>query len=344
MEGSVGIGYLQVQRKSNERIYTMRKDKSGLKWYGIIFLITLIVVLFVRSFLVQSYTVSSSQMETALLRGDRLLVDKTTYGIRMPITLLTLPFTFDTFLGFKSYSNLIQLNYNRLFAKRIERNDIVLFNNPAETDKPIDKRSLTLSRCVGIPGDTIEIKENEFYINENKYIPSPDLLMTFRFPIDSKDSITSVMNLFDIPVRSSSSDSLWEYVSLNRYEVFILNQKLPAYLQLKENVKSSVSYKLIVPRKGSEVQLTDFSIALYHKIIQEEDKDVVIINGRMMKDGKVLNTYRFTDDYYWFVSDNPDAAADSRSLGFISEKFIIGKASFLWYSPSNENRSFSSIK
>lgn len=327
----------------------MGKDKNGLKYYGLVFLITLLIVLFIRSFLVQSYTVSSSQMETALLKGDRVLVDKTAYGMRMPITLLSLPFTFDTFLGIKSYTGLIQFGYKRLFPQKINKNDIVLFNNPVETDKPADKRSLILSRCVAAPGDTVYIRGNDFYINSKKYIPSPDFLMTFKFPADRKDSIRSAMELFDIPVRPvSPPDSVWDYLSLNRYEVFILNQKLSSSLQLIEDIKPQMSYKLIVPAKGTQMQLTEFTTALYRKIIEQEDQDIVFKDKRLQKNGNALKSYEFKKDYYWFVSDNSDSSVDSRSIGFVSEEFIIGKASVIWFNSYdgeiNWSRCFSKIE
>jgi len=327
----------------------MGKDKKGWKIYGTIFLVTLLLVLVIRSFLIQSYTVSSSQMETALLKGDRVLVDKTAYGIRMPVTLLSLPFTFDTFLGIRSYLDFIHLGYKRLFSSKVKKNDIVLFNNPLETDKPIDKRSLILSRCVAVPGDTIHVRGNDFYINNKKYIPSPDFLMTFKFPANKKDSIVSIMESFDIPFRMvSSTDSVWELASLNRYESFILNQKLPSSIELKEDIKSDLYYELIVPSKGSEVKFNDLTASLYNKIVQQEDKDIIFKGNYFFKNDMLLDSYRFTDDYYWFVSDNPDGSTDSRSLGFISEKFVIGKAFYIWFNSYdgkiNWDRCFSAVE
>lgn len=318
-----------------------QKKAQILKWWGKVFLIALLIVFIVRAFFIQSYTVSSYQMETALLRGDRVLVNKVSYGIRMPMTLLSIPFTFDTFLGFKSYSDLIQLGYHRLFSKMVDRNDVVLFNNPLESDKPLDKRSLYLSRCVAVAGDTIIVKGSDFYLNGIKSVSSPDLLQSFRFERSSKDTILAVVNSLKISPRDISMDSLSVYSTLSRYEVFLINQKLPDSLQLKLNVQEVLSYDLIIPASGMTITLTEFNRPLYNQIINDEVGETVKIED--------LKSYTFLYNYYWFLSDNADDAIDSRSLGFISERNIIGKASVIWYSSSDEdgsrwNRLFSCVK
>jgi len=290
-------------------------------------------------------------METTLLKGDRVFVDKTAYGIRMPVTLLSIPFTFDRFFGFKSYNELIQLNYKRLSTKPLERNDVVLFNNPLEIDKPLDKRSLALSRCVAIAGDTIRINGNDLYINGKKYIPSQDLLISYRFKKEKQDSIFSAMSMFDIPVRNSFQDSLWSYLSLNKYEMFILNQKLSHESQLSLEENAEVSYILIVPSKGLSIPLTAFNVRLYGTlIIQESAKEdsIEIGNCSIKKNGETLKNYEFNENYYWFMSDNTDNSIDSRTLGFVSERFIMGKASLIWFSSDKGgikwDRIFTSIK
>lgn len=308
----------------------MKKTKI-LRWWSKVFLIALLVVFFIRVFFIQSYTVSSSQMETALLRGDRVLVNKLSYGIRMPITLLTIPFTFDNLLGLKSYSDLIQLDYNRLFGKIIGRNDIVLFNNPSEIEKPIDKRSLYLSRCVAIAGDTIKVQGGDFYLNGIKSVSSPDLLQSFRFNRESKDTVFAVVKSLHITPRDLTMDSTSIYSTLSRYEAFLVNQKLSDSIQLQLNIQDTISYDLVIPAAGMTIALSEFNIPLYNQIINDEMGTTVKV--------KDLKSYTFRYNYYWFLSDNADDAIDSRTLGFISEKDIIGKASFVWYSSNEENGS-----
>lgn len=317
----------------------MKKTKI-VRWWGKAFLIALLIVFFIRVFFIQSYTVSSSQMETALLRGDRVLVNKVSYGIRMPITLLTIPFTFDHFFGIKSYSGLIQLGYNRLFGKIVDRNDVVLFNNPLEFEKPLDKRSLYLSRCVAVAGDTIKVQGGDFYLNGIKSVSSPDLLQSFRFSRDSKDTVFAVVKSLNIEPRDLTMDSTLVYSTLSRYEVFLINQKLNDSIQLQLSIQDKVSYDLVIPSAGMTITLSEFNIPLYKQIINDEMGTAVKVED--------LKSYTFQYNYYWFLSDNADEAIDSRTLGFISEKNIIGKASVIWYSSDGQgvrwNRLFSWVK
>lgn len=291
-----------------------------------------------RTFFIQPYAVSSSQMETTLLEGDRVLVDKTAYGIRMPITLLSMPFTFDRILGLKSYSDLLTFNYYRFNPKKVSKNDIVLLNNPLEEEKPIDKRNLLLSRCVAVAGDTIFLKGHDFFINGKEYIPSPDVLMDFSFPSTFQDSLVSVLKMFNIPDRIRDLDSLVSNISLNKYELFIVSQKLPISTQLKPVSSPEIFYTLSIPKKGMPIVLDSINSSLYVKCIRQENPvgDIIFKNGQIFEKGSPLKNYIFKEDYYWFISDNLENSVDSRSIGFVSEKYVIGKAFFVWYSSAND--------
>lgn len=324
------------------------KKVKGIKFFALIFLVALLVVLVLRTFFVQSYTVSSPQMETALSVGDRLLVDKTAYGVRLPVTILSIPFTFDSFLGMRSYSRLIELKYRRIGEKKIAKNDIVLFNNPVETNKPLDKRSLLLSRCAAVAGDTIVVDDYGLTTNGAKRASSPDILQPYTYNIEHEDSIIPVLKQFSIPARiTDSADSVRRTVLLNSYEYFILNEKLPLYLRgCEPNI--SESYYLVIPAKGMKIELSAFNISLYKDIISRENPDSILLVLGAQSASNFVESYTFKENYYWFVSDNPAEAIDSRQIGFVSEKYIIGKASYIWLSSSgggiDRDRSFSVVK
>ncbi len=318
----------------------MKKTRI-LRWWGKAFVMALLVVFVIRVFFIQSYTVSSSQMETAMLRGDRVLVNKTSYGIRMPITPLSIPFTFDHFFGQKSYSDYIQLEYDRLLGKVVDRNDVILFNNPSERGKPLDMRSLSLSRCVAVAGDTIKVQGGDFYLNGIKSVPSPDLLQSFKFDKDFQDTILAVAKSLNITPRDLTADSTSISSTLSRYEAFLINQKLNDSVQLELNILDNISYDLVIPAAGATIVLTKFNRPLYSQIIKDEVGALVKV--------KDLKSYTFRYNYYWVLSDNADEAIDSRTFGFISEKNIIGKVSLIWYSSDEKtgsrwNRLFSWVK
>ncbi|MGL4805977.1 MAG: S26 family signal peptidase, partial [Bacteroidales bacterium] len=91
----------------------------------------LILVWLVRGFAFESLRVPSAQMENTLYEGDRLWVNKWAYGLRLPITPLSVPFVYDSIriLGIPSYTNYIQLPYNRIGTANVVLNDVVLFNH-----------------------------------------------------------------------------------------------------------------------------------------------------------------------------------------------------------------------
>lgn len=324
------------------------KKKKIYSYLGKVILITLLIVFCIRTFLAEPYTVSSVQMENSLLQGDRILVDKTAYGVRLPITVLSIPFSFDNVLGMKSYSDLLQAPYFRIGESKVSKNDIILFNNPMETEKPLDKRSLILSRCVGIPGDSIEVAGSQLRINKNDYIFSPEIIREYSIKANHKKETEEAMEDMEIPLRAfvSKGDSL--IFSLSNMESFILSEVLPDSIQPKPVIDSLLRYKFLIPFRGKSVSIDSQSILLYKQVILSEQYDKArFTDDTLWLDGVSQGSYTFQDDYYWVLSDNISDTTDSRVLGFIPFRNIIGKAKYIWYSSDKENtrckRSFTSI-
>jgi signal peptidase I len=144
-------------------------------------LFAIIVATFVHTYFIQPYTIPTSSLEKSLLIGDFLFVSKMNYGARVPMTTVGLPMVHDSIplTKKKSYLSWPQLPYFRLPSfQKIEKNDIVVFNWPADTVyqffdrsgrkaviKPIDKKSNYVKRCQGTPGDNLEIKDGFVYID-----------------------------------------------------------------------------------------------------------------------------------------------------------------------------------
>jgi signal peptidase I len=148
-------------------------------------LFAVIVATFVHTYFIQPFTIPTSSLEKSLLVGDFLFVSKYNYGARVPMTTVAAPMVHDTIpiVRTKSYSKWPQLPYFRLPGyEKIKNNDIVVFNWPVDTvykffdrsgrkaDKPIDKKSNYVKRCVAIPGDTFEIKDGVLFINGKESI------------------------------------------------------------------------------------------------------------------------------------------------------------------------------
>jgi signal peptidase I len=105
----------------------------------------LIIALVIRSFLFQPFYIPSSSMEPSLQVGDRLFVSKYTYGYSKH----SFPFSPNIF-------------NNRLFGKKPQQGDVIVFKTPS------DNRTDYVKRLIGLPGDTIQFLDGDLYINNSK--------------------------------------------------------------------------------------------------------------------------------------------------------------------------------
>jgi signal peptidase I len=144
----------------------------------------IIAATLVHTYFMQPFTIPTSSLEKSLLVGDYLFVSKFHYGARVPSTVIAAPMVHDSlpFTGTASYLKSPQLPYTRLPGlQKIKNNDIVCFNWPADslatmwgdnsgkyTYKPVDKKTNYVKRCVGIAGDSLEMRDGYFYINGKK--------------------------------------------------------------------------------------------------------------------------------------------------------------------------------
>lgn len=315
------------------------KNKNIYTYLGKVILITLLIVLCIRTFFVESYTISSSQMQTSLLEGDQVLIDKTSYGVRLPITILTIPFTFDKIFGVRSYLTSLEAPYKRILGKRIERNDIILFNNPMDVGKPLDKKDLIVSRCIAIPGDTVSVEKGLLSLNRINHIASADVMNEYSMNILALKDIQAIIEEHNIPIRSLKHRADTISIMLNRLEAFIINENIEdSTVSICCKTDTTQNYRLIVPSKGKAISINSLNINMYKQLIlQEQGGDAHIADNKLYIGGKEQTTYTFQDDYYWMLSDNVKDALDSRTLGFIPFKNVIGKVRLIWYSSHNGN-------
>ncbi len=159
----------------------------------------------VHTYFIQPYVIPTGSLEKTLRIGDLLFVSKFHYGARAPMTTVAAPMVHDTLpvLGVKSYLNKPQLPYFRLPGfKKINRKEIVVFSWPADTvrqffkaekgvDKPIDKKSNYVKRCVGLPGDSLAVIDGYVYVN-GKQLDLPDRArLQFEHMVYSSKGVSS---------------------------------------------------------------------------------------------------------------------------------------------------------
>ncbi|OAD90302.1 signal peptidase I [Aequorivita soesokkakensis] len=172
------INYTQKVSYIQDR--SLKPRTSTGEWVSSI-LFAVVAATIVHTYIMQPFTIPSSSLEKTLLVGDFLFVSKFHYGARTPMTPIAFPMVHDTIpvVGTKSYLSKPQIPYFRFPGfQEIKRNDIVVFNWPVDTlidirpghmrgslQKPIDKESNYVKRCVGLPGDSLEVRDGYVFID-----------------------------------------------------------------------------------------------------------------------------------------------------------------------------------
>lgn len=214
-------------------------------------LFAIVAATIVHTYFIQPFVIPSSSLEKSLLIGDFLFVSKVNYGARVPMTTVALPMVHDSIPLTKSKSylfdddfearktswkNKLQLPYLRFPGfEKIDRNEIVVFNQPADTlldmndftpdrnyYKPIDKKTNLVKRCIGTPGDTLEIKNGYAYINGKKNELPDRAKLQFFHTIKTKTNIQTLFNKYgitesqEIPVFEVKSE-FWNDAKFQEY-------------------------------------------------------------------------------------------------------------------------------
>ena len=174
--------------------------KSGLREWGDAILFAGVAALIIRTFFVEAFMIPTSSMERTLMAGDFLFVSKFHYGSRMPMTPVAVPFVHNKVkignFSMPSYLGALQLPYYRTPGlTEVERNDIVVFNFPAHDIEdlgdgagkvePVSMKENYIKRCVGMPGDKLEVREGQVYINGSPG-DNPEL-MQFRYQVEVEE-------------------------------------------------------------------------------------------------------------------------------------------------------------
>ncbi len=351
------VNYTQKIIYDNKREFKETFFSSIL--YAIVFAST------VHAYIIQPFIIPTSSLEKTLLVGDFLLVSKFHYGARPPMTTVAAPMVHDTIplLKTKSYLKFPQAPYLRLPAlQQIKNNDIVVFNWPVDTvrffrdknsfgiRKPIDKKSNYVKRCVGISGDSLQIKDGVVYIN-NKILPLHDRAkpqQSYKIITDGSNiDFTSI--LYDLNVTDPAG-----FIAKDTFFSVALTEEGVARLKSFPGVKDVIKNQnkadktvfpytqnwsidnfgpIYIPKAGVTVDLTLETLPFYKEIIREYEKNKLEIkNNQIYINEKPSTTYTFKQNYYWMMGDNRHNSEDSRIWGYVPQDHIVGKPVFIWMS------------
>ena len=346
-----------------------KKPTSVLReWYNSI-VFAVIVATFIRWSAVQAFVIPTPSMENTLLVGEFLFVSKLHYGPQTPRTPLQIPLTHQKIWGtnIPSYLTWIQWPTYRLpgFSK-VKRGDVVVFHIPPKSlndgfDYPIDLKTYYVKRCVGLPGDVLEIRDRKVIAN-GELLNFP-VFMKFSYVVTSRDEI-SKRNLLKLGLdrddcyflgRTADNRAVYKMLLTTdqreniRSTSYILSvadddhmgegQADEIFPRSQKNIWNGDEYgPLIIPREGMKITINDSTLALYGETIRlhDQSRDVQLSEGKLIVEGREVREYVFRQNYYFMMGDNRHNSLDSRYWGFVPEDHVVGKAMFIWFSIDHE--------
>lgn len=357
------------------------KPKTKVREWLDAILFAVIAATLIRWLIMEAYTIPTPSMENSLLVGDFLFVSKFHYGTRTTSTPLQIPLTHQKiwFTEIPSYLEWIKLPQYRLPGLTdVKREDVVVFNVPPRglnegIDYPVDLKTNYIKRCVGIPGDTLSIRNKQLVVNGQPLSNPPEMQLSYI--VKSNDPINERnLEKLDLGPEDYQSYGRQEDGSV-LYMMWLTDAKVEAlqnlpYIKSVEEEKREDSSGIFpyssyydwrntgeekkyfqwtsdnfgplwIPQEGATIPINDSTLALYGKTIElyEHNENVTIEGDKLMIDGQEVPAYTFKQNYYFMMGDNRHNSLDSRYWGFVPEDHIVGKAFFIWLS-IDRNASF----
>ena len=226
--------------------------------------------------------------------------------------------------------------------------------------RPADRRENYVKRCVGLPGQTLQIKNRIVYL-DGKANKEPDNVQ-YTYHVKLKQGLPDeLMQELGISMEDLMSLNQLGYMPLTKHAVEVLSARkdLVASITLNTDASENDIYPLNgnkhwtrdnygpiwIPKKGEKLKLTLDNLPIYERPIRAyEGNQLEVRNGKIFINGQETTEYTFKMDYYWMQGDNRHNSADSRYWGFVPEDHIVGKPIFIWWSSDPDRRGINGIR
>ena len=305
------ISYVSKKKKYISQISFSNFERS----FGSI-IYAIVIATIVHNYIIQPFVIPTGSLEKTLRVGDFLLVSKFHYGARIPSTLVSFPMVHDTIpiIKSRSYLKKPQLPYLRIPGfQEIKNNDIVVFNWPADTVrrffvkekgviKPTDKKSNYVKRAIGIPGDSLEIRDGIVYLNgkENNLPDRAKPLFTYIVKSNEGVSSSKLINLKvngfirKFIIKNLSTDT---YAEISKYILSISNNGENEYLIYTTDKGIPIKLVRKLSLEISEIIDKEKELSLTHiDAIKIENSNQFDTIYRVIEETKISNSIFFPNN------------------------------------------------
>ena len=372
----INYSWWRKYKETNPTLYTI------CSWIDAI-VFALVAVYFINIYIFQNYQIPSSSLEKSLMVGDFLYVSKMAYGARVPQTPLSMPLVQHTTPGWlgggKSYLDKPHWEYKRLAGwTSPQKGDIVVFNFPtgdtvctkmqnpdyytlcyyygknlvkARKDvfgdivvRPVDRRENYVKRCVGTPGDSLQIINNVVYVNGEQEPFREGIQLNYLVRTDGHVFGGKYMDKLGVSVadRMQIDAQTWHFPLTQAMKEELEKNPHVLAIEVEPEERGGAVYPLghntwtrdnygpiYIPRKGDKILITEENYWIYKRIADAYEMKPIAIGSE----------YEFEMDYYWMQGDNRHNSADSRYWGFVPEDHIVGRPVFIWLSVDKDKHS-----
>ena len=226
--------------------------------------------------------------------------------------------------------------------------------------RPTDRRENYVKRCVGLPGQTLEIRNQKVFI-DGKAGKEPEQAQ-HSYNVKLKRHFTDEeMKEWGITMEELGYLNSFGAMPMTKQTVETLKKRKDIVESIEPNVEADEwdiypqngnyhwtrdNYGPIwIPAKGKSIDLTLDNLPIYERCIRAyEGNTLEVKDGKIIINGKEAKSYTFKLDYYWMMGDNRHNSADSRYWGFVPEDHIVGKPIFIWWSSDPDRGGFAGIR
>ena len=222
------------------------------------------------------------------------------------------------------------------------RNRLILYKSPLLSDA--GKPPLFVGRCIGSPGDVIQMGVDGFRVNGRLLPDAPMMQPTFHINKNIKEPLLQTLESLRIPFRQMKEDSTGIILRMSLREKDLLIRNLSKVVSIEMIDDYAMEYEFVIPAKGKTLDLNEIVLTVCKEaIMRESGQATEIRDGKLFVQGKEKSSFTFKNDYFWILSENETGGIDSRHLGLIPHDHIIGIIWYCLYSKEPANR-FKRIK